>query len=641
MNKVSTLIHLLALSTCLLATHPANAERIDHNIRWSGKIHQDLLDFSDNYLKGDRPAQYAMAKLQVDVHVGTTEVTSRIRAAAYFPKPSDIESNGNEVIYYNQGNEQVTIHSAGSISPDGSIQIFDPATIQVSESNKYNTFSDTKVAIIAIPGITTGGMSFLDYEITTDKSKLESPWSRIFYPRGTFDYQNYEVRITHTPETELYYQYAGVDLECHTEDAVTLSCASAHIPALKPDNSVFWRDEIDQLVITEQEPSWNAVAEQMLEKFEQARTSSPAIDRLFAELTENHATLEEKISAIHQFVSRDIRYNSMSGTGNTITPHDIRETLHNRYGDCKDKSALLLELLERLGLKPIPVLVATDRKDLRNLGAPSLRYFDHVIVCNDTEDYNFCIDATDTDTDWRYLSSWIQGSASLPLKSDTGPARLPLNKYRWQMKTRTNIAFDSKGGQQEKNTRMYVGEYAGAMRGLLTAKSPEDQQQWAQEQYQDIISSEVEPDFTFSGIDQITPELLIKSEVYYEPFVDPQSDLAYSEYDAWLQDEIRSLKIDNTHYGYQFPGIRVESNFEFDLARNWKLGFPGQMLDLKHEYGSLSRQLVADAGVDLMVTSTLEVPSRYISADEIEAFNDFLDTLRREAIMRFEAEKAE
>ncbi|WP_428820895.1 DUF3857 domain-containing protein [Microbulbifer sp. MCCC 1A16149] len=630
---------LLPLAIVLpVSSDVSAAESPKDNISWTGETNQALMDFSKEYLLGDVPSRYTLAGFRADIHVGESEVRSRIQTVTYYATSSEIEDQGNELIYFNRGNEQVTIHSAGSISPDGNIQVFDPANIQVVESNQYNTFTDTKIAVIPIPGLSSGGLSFLDYEVITDKSQLEAPWSRIFYPRGTYEYQNYHVQVSSAPGVDLQYRNTSDALNCSAESG-TITCAAKQIAALKRDNTVYWRDVINQLVVTEGDLPWTDIATLMQNKFDDARVSSAEVDKLFTTLTEEQPSLEAKISAIHQFVSREIRYNSMSGLGNAITPHNIHETLHNRYGDCKDKSALLLELLQRLGLNPIPVLVATERKSLANLTLPATNYFDHVIVCNDQPEMNFCIDATDTDTDWSALPAWIQGSAALPIKPVTEPVTLPLNKYRWKMDANTEIAFDEKGGQIEKTTRKYSGEYAGSIRSILSARAPEERIEWAQKQYQEVYSSDKEPQFSFTHSDQIAPELLIQSEVQYEPLSDPEANLAYTEYDSWMRDELQSLVIDNEHYGYQFPGLSVESRYAFDLGKLWALSFPGQTLDLKHKYGSLSRSVHEISPKELEVISRLEIPARYVPVEEIEPFNQFLATLKREAKLRFEAEK--
>lgn len=608
------------------------------DVRWTGIIDEDIVQFSRDYLNTAKAEHYTEIKRRHEIQVDAKSVRRRVRAIWYFPRHSDIESNGNQLIYFNAANEKLTIHSAASVSPNGSIKSFKPETIQFSDSNQYNTFSDVNVAILAIPGIEAGGIAFLDYEIETDKSALEAEWSDILYPKTVFEIQDYGVKVSHTPDIDIEYHYNGDELIC-TEYLNGFSCTAEHIPAVKQDKSVYWMDLLPQLVITEGEQSWQKISHIMLEKFNRARGNDAGIDQIFEELVEGKATLEDKISAIHAFVSRGIRYNSMSETGHAITPHNISETVNNRYGDCKDKSALLLELLNKLELNPVPVLIATERKNLEAIPAASLDYFNHVVVCNQDKKMPFCIDATDTDTDWRSISNWIQGSVALPLVDDAKPVRLPQHKYRWRLKSQTELSFDDKGGQTELNKREFLGEYAGTMRSMLSAQKPDDQLRWAIQSYKRVTGVDEVPEFRFSGVESIAPRLTIESSTYFSPFLSASEDLPYSEPDLWLRDELDSVEIPNKHYGYHFPGLHVESRYHIDLGTLWQFEFPGATLDLKHKFGSLTRELIHVDTKELTLKSSLEIPSRYVTPDEIEIFNKFLAKLRKEARLNFLAKK--
>lgn len=89
---------------------------------------------------------------------------------------------------------------------------------------------------------------------------------------------------------------------------------------------------------------------------------------------------EERILKALSFVQNEIRYVSLSLGENSHRPFAPREVLARRYGDCKDKSLLLVSLLRETGVEAYPVLVSTQfRQNLETL-LPSPHAFDHVIV---------------------------------------------------------------------------------------------------------------------------------------------------------------------------------------------------------------------------------------------------------------------
>lgn len=92
------------------------------------------------------------------------------------------------------------------------------------------------------------------------------------------------------------------------------------------------------------------------------------------------ATPEETVLRALHFVQDEVRYLSISIGENSHRPYPPAEVIARRYGDCKDKSLLLVALLRQLGIQAEPVLVSTQfRKGLGDL-LPSPGLFDHAIV---------------------------------------------------------------------------------------------------------------------------------------------------------------------------------------------------------------------------------------------------------------------
>ncbi len=88
----------------------------------------------------------------------------------------------------------------------------------------------------------------------------------------------------------------------------------------------------------------------------------------------------EAVSKALEFVQNEIRYLSIALGENSHRPFAPDQVLVRRYGDCKDKSLLLVSMLRQLGIEAAPVLVSTYyRKGLDKM-LPSPLVFDHAIV---------------------------------------------------------------------------------------------------------------------------------------------------------------------------------------------------------------------------------------------------------------------
>ena len=102
----------------------------------------------------------------------------------------------------------------------------------------------------------------------------------------------------------------------------------------------------------------------------------------------------EQASQALQWVQSEIRYYSVALGESSHRPHAPAEVLRNRYGDCKDKSLLLMRMLQSLGI-PARVVLAS-------LGAPqgpgkvlaSPLAFDHAVVQASIDGRDFYLDPT-------------------------------------------------------------------------------------------------------------------------------------------------------------------------------------------------------------------------------------------------------
>jgi hypothetical protein len=106
---------------------------------------------------------------------------------------------------------------------------------------------------------------------------------------------------------------------------------------------------------------------------------TPELRHKADELTRGLNSDLEKVEALYDFTAKKIKYLSLESLGIAgYEPHSATETLHNQYGDCKDKDTLLAALLEAEGMHSSSVLISTTRK--LDPTFPSPWPFTHVIT---------------------------------------------------------------------------------------------------------------------------------------------------------------------------------------------------------------------------------------------------------------------
>src|SRR5262249_26059533 len=92
------------------------------------------------------------------------------------------------------------------------------------------------------------------------------------------------------------------------------------------------------------------------------------------------ATAEEMVVGALEFVQSQIRYFSVSMGESSHRPTQPDLVLEHRYGDCKDKSLLLLTILRALGIEGRPVLLEIGHRNRLDSVLPSPLLFNHAIV---------------------------------------------------------------------------------------------------------------------------------------------------------------------------------------------------------------------------------------------------------------------
>lgn len=100
------------------------------------------------------------------------------------------------------------------------------------------------------------------------------------------------------------------------------------------------------------------------------------VRQLVAALTEPR----QKLAALTRFVQEKVRYVAVQIGIGGYRPFPPGEVLANRWGDCKGKSFLLIDLLAEAGIPAYPVLIKADGGDGIDASFPAYNHFNHLIV---------------------------------------------------------------------------------------------------------------------------------------------------------------------------------------------------------------------------------------------------------------------
>lgn len=125
---------------------------------------------------------------------------------------------------------------------------------------------------------------------------------------------------------------------------------------------------------------WRAVVDWALPLYRPPAAPGPRLRQEVDTIAAAHAGADERIAAALRFVQGEIRYLGVEIGAHSHQPHAPELVLVRRFGDCKDKTLLMVSLLRALGIEAYPALVHSRAGRALDGRLPSPGWFDHVIV---------------------------------------------------------------------------------------------------------------------------------------------------------------------------------------------------------------------------------------------------------------------
>ncbi len=180
-----------------------------------------------------------------------------------------------------------------------------------------------------------------------------------------------------------------------------------------------WHSPFPRLTLSVRR-SWSDVATWAASLYPKPEPLSAELQTAVTAIRSKYPEKEQQLSALLRLVQDEVRYFGMELGASTHRPAEPNAVYLRRYGDCKDKSRLLVALLQALDIEAVPALVSAAHGKMIADEPPAATAFDHVIVQARIGTRDYWLDPTLTlqhgppDT----LSSLAYGVA-LPVKADS------------------------------------------------------------------------------------------------------------------------------------------------------------------------------------------------------------------------------
>lgn len=146
----------------------------------------------------------------------------------------------------------------------------------------------------------------------------------------------------------------------------------------------------------------------------------PELVELVKELTANKESELEKVRAIYYWTQQNIKYIAFEYALGGFIPREANEVFQKKYGDCKDNSSILHQMLSIAGIEGKLTWIGTRSIPYTYNELPTPLVDNHMILAYQNAGKTYYLDATGRYIPLEFPSSFIQGKEALIANGDDG-----------------------------------------------------------------------------------------------------------------------------------------------------------------------------------------------------------------------------
>ena len=310
-------------------------------------------------------------------------------------------------IPYMRGRDDVTIHHARTLTPNGNVVELDVNKVITDlippSAVDAGLYVDARLMYFALPGVTDGCV--IDYAYSTNNvgHVMQGEFWRKVYFQASQPVQHYRLTVHIPKKKQLYYQISGAPTAAETVPFLAIKPAITEsnytrtytfkvqdVPPLKEEYLMPAPQDLAYSISISSLDSWDKLVTWYATLIREQDTLTPEISAKTEQLLKGAWSRQEKVKRLYEYVATNIQYLGYELGIWAIKPRPANLVLKDGRGDCKDKTTLLSTMLASAGINSYPVLISAG--DTRGVNAhlpdsgseveavPSLAYFNHMIL---------------------------------------------------------------------------------------------------------------------------------------------------------------------------------------------------------------------------------------------------------------------
>jgi transglutaminase-like putative cysteine protease len=488
----------------------------------------------------DGDAENGVVDLCYEKQVNLAAGTTYIRSAQRILSEAGVQNNSDISVDFDPSYERLIFHSV-QVHREGKVfNQLDLArfkTIQKEADLDQFQYNGTRTAHLLLDDIRKGDVVEYSYSVKGANPVFKGRYADAFTTRFSVPvYQLfYKLMVPAGRVIQVDDEPAGIKaIKEQTPGGTTYVWVADNIPAMRMQNGTpSWYDAYSSVAVSEFK-SWKEVSNWALGLFPDVTNLSPDLKKKISTIQSAGGTAEEQVLQALHFVQDDVRYFGIEIGENTYRPNHPNKIFSQRFGDCKDKSYLLITMLRALGLEAYPVLINTEYKKSINTWLPSSFAFNHCTVQVVVQGKKYWLDPTLTyqrgNLEAIYYPDYQYGLVVTPATSALTPIETNKNN-RVTIHEELNIPDFSGEGQLIVHTT-YKGSAADDVRSDFNRNSLYEMKEKYREFYAgyfdditvDSLAWKDETDGSFTTWEYYTLEEVWKKvqenkELYLSPYV--------------------------------------------------------------------------------------------------------------------------
>ncbi len=624
------------------------------------KTELNLKEFPEqkDYPDADALVLYELhnVKVYVDGNYDVRTIESITRVTKLF---KNIEDYASIEINTSSG-DKLTRLSARTIKPDGTVlelKSEDFHTISGGGDN-YVFYSDRQTTKFTFPAIEKNCIVEYHYDIDEAYPFVQDEWRiQSNIPKLKNLYRLTAPVLLLEPESKggagwaWRYTWYNCDLgepvvqqpltasTARLDQIVTFEWSKTNVPPFKPDPMMPSYDNYLQYVkfARSEWKTWTDLSKWYYENhFKPKLVITDEITTKAKGLTDRCTSDKEKIEKIYRFVQK-LRYVEISLGDGGYTPSEPQKVLDRQYGDCKDKSILLISLLQSLGIRAKPVLVLTSDEGIIHPQFTSWN-FNHMIVKATTrEGASYWIDPTVEYAPLGEIPYTDEGVNALVLNEDNTSQMetLPASSYMQNVEDINMVVNIPSGSEADFDITMkFKGQSNLYTRSFFEDKSHDDMIKFCKSLVaDDYLNAEV-VDYSYSNLDSVDSDLVFNFKLKVPNAIESQGDLLFLNIDPFkLRGDWSWLARDKRTYDIEF-------NYPRTVIKTIALSIPENQYEIRnipqHSYLTgdgldYFKDYENNGNGHLKVTETFSIRSKDIEAHSFAKVKNFIETMRTKA----------